>query len=454
MKLSVVILGAGESGLGAAMLAKSKGFDVFLSDYGKIAATFRELLIANEIAFEEGGHTIEKLTAAHLVVKSPGIPNTVPGIQALKKKGIPVISEIEFASRYTEAKIIAITGTNGKTTTTLLTYHLLREAGFNVGVGGNIGNSFAAMVVDDVYDYYVLEISSFQLDDIDTFKPQLSMILNVTPDHLDRYEGSMDRYCDAKFRIAMNQSEEETLIAGVDSPMIKERVESAAAMVNIFPFSIEPIAQSGAWTDGPDLKFRLQDGQELTISSSSLPLYGRHNQLNALAAISAALMTGAKGEQVVEALKTFRNAPHRMELVAEIDGVKYINDSKATNVDAVYYALDGIEESIVWIAGGVDKGNDYEQIALLVEQKVSHLVGMGTDNRALTDFFSNHLTAITDCDSMQSAVAAAAEVAAKGMVVLLSPACASFDLFTNYMDRGDQFRAEVLELAKRKEKMS
>ncbi|MEL7147678.1 MAG: UDP-N-acetylmuramoyl-L-alanine--D-glutamate ligase, partial [Bacteroidota bacterium] len=359
----------------------------------------------------------------------------------------------------TQAKIIAITGTNGKTTTTLLTYHLLKEAGFNVGVGGNIGNSFAAMVVDDVYDYYVLEISSFQLDDIETFKPYLSMILNITPDHLDRYDHNMNLYADAKFRIAKNQSAEEVMIAGVDSPMIRERLEKLADDVQVFRFSKEAFEGTGASLVGSELVFRMFDGEEVTIPADVLPLYGRHNRLNALAAISAALIVGVEGNQVVEGLRTFRNAAHRMELIATVNGVQYINDSKATNVDAVYYALEGIEEPIVWIAGGVDKGNDYEQIALLVEQKVSHLIGLGTDNEALTDFFSNRVSsgwngAISECRSMQSAVAKATAAAEEGMVVLLSPACASFDLFKNYMDRGDQFRAEVMELARQKEKIA
>ena len=430
--------------MGAALLAKSKGFDVFLSDFGKIAAKYVTILRDNQIEFEEGGHTMDRIMGADLAVKSPGIPNTVPVIRNLGQKGIPVISEIEFAARHTAAKIIAITGTNGKTTTTLLTYHLLKSAGLNVGIGGNIGNSFAAMVVEDVYDYYVLEISSFQLEDIDTFKPEISMLLNVTPDHLDRYDGSIALYGDAKMRITMNQGGDDVFIAGVDSPLVKDRAENLKGSVKVFPFSTEPSEGPGAWLQGDRLTVRMWDGKEMSVAANVLPLYGQHNQMNALAAISAAIMMGVKEEQVVQALRTFKNAPHRMELIAEIDGVKYINDSKATNVDAVYYALEGIKERIVWIAGGIDKGNEYEQIALLVEQKVSHLIGLGKDNSALTDFFSRKVEAISECDSMQSAIKRAAEVAEAGMIVLLSPACASFDLFNNYMDRGEQFREAVL----------
>jgi len=446
MKLTVAILGAGESGVGAALLAKSKGYDVFLSDRGKIAAKYCQILNDHEIVFEEGNHTLGKLAEANLVIKSPGIPGHVSILQELRKFGIPIISEIEFASRYTNAKIIAITGTNGKTTTTLLTYHLLKESGFNVGVGGNLGNSFAAMVVDDPYDFYVLEISSFQLDDVEDFQPDIAVLLNVTPDHLDRYENDMRKYMLSKFRITMNQKKDDLFIYGGDSRLVKEQVARLKNDVTLIETSVVEHDSIGGWIGNEALEYRLSDEKRSAIAFDSLPLVGKHNQLNALTATLVAFNLGIPQEEIERNLKTFKNAPHRMELVDKINGVSFINDSKATNTDAVYYALEGIDQDIVWIAGGVDKGNEYEQIALLVEKKVSHLICLGTDNRVLAGFFSNLVTSIVEVSSMKEAVKHASEKAETGTAVLLSPACASFDLFKNYIDRGDQFRSEVKKL--------
>lgn len=446
MKLTVSILGAGESGVGAALLAKAKGFDVFLSDKGKIADQYCQILNEHGIAFESGKHTLEKLTEANVIIKSPGIPGHIQLIKEIKNQGIPVISEIEFASRYTDAKIIAITGTNGKTTTTLLTYHLLKESGFNVGVGGNLGNSFAAMVVEDSFDYYVLEISSFQLDDIEHFKPDIAVLLNLTPDHLDRYQHDLMKYMESKFRIAMNQNLSDRFIYGGDTEFLKERALKLDGHVQLMETSEVAHQNTGGWLSGNSMNFRLPEGTEIDIPLSGLPLYGKHNQLNALTASLVALSVGVKKEDIISGLKSFKNAPHRMELIDEIDGVQYINDSKATNVDAVYYALEGIDKNIVWIAGGVDKGNEYEQIALLVEKKVSHMICLGIDNKALTGFFSSRVTSLEEVTNMKDAIRSASEMARAGDVVLLSPACASFDLFNNYMDRGEQFRNEVKNL--------
>ena len=443
MKLTVSILGAGESGVGAALLAKAKGFDVFLSDRGEIADRYCQILNENQIAFESGKHSLDKITSGNVVIKSPGIPGNIPLIQEIKKQGIPVISEIEFASRYTDAKIIAITGTNGKTTTTLLTYHLLKESGFNVGVGGNLGNSFASMVVDDAFDYYVLEISSFQLDDIDQFKPDIAVLLNITPDHLDRYEYDLMKYMESKFRIAMNQNLSDQFIYSGDIDFLKERAARLEGQTQLLETSVNEHNNNGGWLSGNKLVFRLPQKELIEVTTDALPLYGKHNQLNALTASLIALNLGVDKMEIISGLKSFKNAPHRMELVGEIDGVQYINDSKATNVDAVYYALDGLDKNIIWIAGGIDKGNEYEQIASLVEKKVGHLICLGIDNEALTGFFSNRLSSMEEVTSMKDAVSRARMVAKEGDVVLLSPACASFDLFNNYIDRGDQFRDEV-----------
>lgn len=446
MKLTVSILGAGESGVGAALLAKAKGFDVFLSDRGEIADRYCQILTENQIAFESGKHSVDRITSGNVVIKSPGIPGNIELVQEIRRRGIPVISEIEFASRYTDAKIIAITGTNGKTTTTLLTYHLLKESGFNVGVGGNIGNSFAAMVVEDTFDYYVLEISSFQLDDIDQFKPYISVLLNITPDHLDRYEYDLMKYMESKFRIAMNQNLSDHFIYSGDIDFLKQRAAKLEGRTQLLETSVKSHSNYGGWLAGSKLVFNLPGKEQEEIAIDELPLYGKHNQLNALTASLIALNLGVDKEEIRKGLKSFKNAPHRMELVEEIDGVQYINDSKATNVDAVFYALDGLDKNIIWIAGGVDKGNEYEQIALLVEKKVGHMICLGVNNKALTGFFTNLVPSIDEVTSMADAISQARKVARPGDVVLLSPACASFDLFNNYIDRGDQFRNEVKQI--------
>ncbi len=442
----VSILGAGESGVGAALLAKAKGYQVFLSDFGEISGKYRQILAQNQIAFEEGKHTIERLLKADLIVKSPGIPRTVPVLKSLREAGIPIISEIEFASRYTKAKIIAITGTNGKTTTTLLIGHLLKSAGINVAVGGNIGNSFAALVIEDAYDFYVLEISSFQLDDIVDFQPNIAVILNVTADHLDRYNYDFDQYLAAKLKLVKNQGITDHLIYNYDDESLQKGVSELVNQVNILETSVRKENMSGGFLK--DGFFWLENGDKIEIGA--LPLYGKHNQSNALAALLAASKIGIEIDQIESGLKSFKNAPHRMEFVTELNDVVYINDSKATNVDAVYYALEGIDKKIVWIAGGVDKGNDYKQIDDLVKEKVEFLICLGKDNQPLIESFASSVSDLQEVINMNDAVQLATEVAKPGQVILLSPACASFDLFSNYEDRGDQFRNEVLKLRKEK----
>ena len=374
MKLTVSILGAGESGVGAALLAKAKGFNVFLSDRGEIADRYCQILNENEIEFESEKHTLEKLTEANLVIKSPGIPGHISIIQEIKKQGIPVISEIEFASRYTNAKIIAITGTNGKTTTTLLTYHLLKESGFNVGVGGNLGNSFAAMVVEDQFDYYVLEISSFQLEDVETFHPQIGLILNITPDHLDRYQYQMEAYAKAKFQMTRHQTSDEVLILHREDEWVVKTWKETEIEARIQTFGC---GQEGDVMVGRRC-LRFADNSEVELGK--VQLLGPHNELNIAAALLATSAFGLELPEVQKGLNSFQPIPHRLEPVGEIQGVRYINDSKATNVDAVRYALQAMDADVVWIAGGVDKGNDYSIHQELVKDRVQQIIAIGKDN--------------------------------------------------------------------------
>ena len=445
MKNRIVILGAGESGVGAALLAKAKGYDVFVSDKAPVSSQNRNLLKEHEIDFEEGKHTDDLILNAELVIKSPGIPDKADIIQKLKALQIPVIAELEFASRHTKAKFIGITGTNGKTTTTLLTYHLLKEAGLNVGLAGNVGHSLAKQVVKDEFDYYVLEISSFQLDDMYTFKPEIAVILNITPDHLDRYNHDIEEYAKSKFRISMNMNRKCSLVYFQDDNVVAAHVKKLKNEIALLPVSVQEELAKGAFKKGDKLLFKVIEapdaGFEIDLSES--PLKGTHNAINTMAAVLTAFSLGVSQDKIREGLKSFVNAPHRLETVGNINGVVFVNDSKATNVDAVYYALEGFKEPLVWIAGGIDKGNQYEQIVDLVKARVKALVCLGKDNKKLVEFFKGYIPVQEEHESMKGAVQKAYELAMQGDVVLLSPACASFDLFKNYEDRGNQFRAAV-----------
>jgi len=441
----LVVLGGGESGVGAAILGKSKGFDVFLSDRGNLHTRYKEELIRRNIPFEEGLHTESTVLAADLVIKSPGIPDKVPLIVALQEKGIPVVSEIEFASGYTDAKIIAITGSNGKTTTTLLTYHLLKNAGYNVGLAGNIGESFAWQVAEKQFDYYVLEISSFQLDNIVSFHPQVCVLLNITPDHLDRYDYSFKKYTDSKFNIIKNQTSEDDFIYFDDSAVILETFANREIIPAKLGISLQHEIKEGAWLNDGYLIVNNKN-HSFRQNFSELPIKGPHNAINAMAAILAAQSAGVETDQIKQGLLSFVNAPHRLEQVAVIDGVKYINDSKATNVDSVFYALGSFSQPVILIAGGVDKGNDYSEIEELVRQKVKGLIILSVQFEKLRDYFKEIVPQLYITQDIQDAVNQAKSWAHSGDVVLLSPACASFDLFNNYEDRGDKFKAAVRNL--------
>ena len=448
---NLVILGAAESGVGAALLAQAKGYAVFVSDRGEIKPDYKQKLDQAGIAYEENTHTLAKILAADEVVKSPGIPEKAPVVKALREKNIPIISEIEFASRYTQARFIAITGTNGKTTTTLLTYHLLKEAGFSVGLAGNIGYSLAEQVIADQFEYYVLELSSFQLDDIQAFRPWLSLLLNITPDHLDRYDYSLEKYAAAKLRITANQGLDDYFIYNADDENIERFAKTAFMTAFTLPFSLHHRSDyhlAAYYEDDHLLRLHLpiEDEHPDRVSIANAPLIGQHNRQNMAAAILAARVAGASPAQIEAALRSFQNADHRLQLVRELNDVQYINDSKATNVEAAWYALDGIKRSIVWIAGGTDKGNDYATLLPLATQKVKALICLGVDNAKLVAAFTGHVPLIEETRSMAEAVRRAAAHAAPGDVVLLSPCCASFDLFQNYEDRGRQFMQQVKEL--------
>jgi UDP-N-acetylmuramoylalanine--D-glutamate ligase len=432
----LVVLGSGESGTGAALLAQAKGYRVFVSDQGAIANRYQAVLQQAGIEFESGQHTPAKVLAAQEVVKSPGIPDKAEIVRLVRAQGIPVVSEIEFAARHTRARLVAITGTNGKTTTTLLTYFLLREAGFNVGLAGNVGHSFAEQVVEDKYDWYVLEISSFQLDDAHQFHPQVAVLLNITPDHLDRYDYQMANYVAAKFRLVQQATDGDVLIWYAHDPVLRQEMARRQVGGELLPIE-------GPAVVGGELVVPWQDRY---LTFGQLPLRGEHNLVNMSAAILAALSAGADPEAIRQALPKFVNAPHRLQKVREVNGVTFINDSKATNVDAAYYALGAFDAPLVWIAGGTDKGNDYSRLLELVVRHVKALVCLGKDNSKLLQFFRPLVPKLVDTHSVQEAVQAAYQLAAPGDVVLLSPACASFDLFRNYEDRGRQFAAECEKL--------
>ncbi|GAB3895236.1 UDP-N-acetylmuramoyl-L-alanine--D-glutamate ligase [Larkinella knui] len=438
----MVVLGGGESGVGAALLAKAKGYDVFLSDKSLLQESYRQILQQQAIPFEEGQHTEERILRASEVVKSPGIPEKAPLIQKLRSQNIPVISEIELAARYTKARLVGITGSNGKTTTTLLTYHLLKTAGLNVGLAGNIGDSFARQVLENSFDYYVLELSSFQLDDMIQTRINVAILLNITPDHLDRYEYQFQNYVESKFRILQNMTPADTFIYYAENPAISETLPVKKPVSRLLPISLIDTPKPGAYLK--DGLLVINDGhQTFEVAQADLPLKGKHNAINILAATLAAQSVGIQPDALRRGLLTFQNAAHRLEPAGEIRGVQFINDSKATNVDSVYYALESITTPIVWIAGGLDKGNEYDQLAPLVREKVKALICLGKDNRKLISYFSDRVPTLFETQDVNEAVAKGLALANPGDTVLLSPACASFDLFRNYEDRGNQFKEAV-----------
>ncbi|MFY0625612.1 MAG: UDP-N-acetylmuramoyl-L-alanine--D-glutamate ligase [Reichenbachiella sp.] len=432
--------------MGALRLSVKQGLSCFLSDFSHLKKELKEEVISLGMDFEEDGHTIDKLKEFGTVVKSPGIPETAPIISQLRAEGISVISEIEFASRYTNANIIGITGSNGKTTTTLLTTHLLKQSGINVVSAGNVGNSLSNLLMEEAPEVIVLELSSFQLDDIAGFRPNIGIILNITADHLDRYEYDMSKYADAKFNLAKYMTFDHLLILNADDELSHERVGQVNPQVQ--EISILRKVNEGAYLDGEYLVFDNEKSLQV-IDVHNLPLLGKHNYYNQMAAILVAIELGVSLEQILTGLKTFKNVEHRLEIVTEVEGVLFINDSKATNVDAVYYALEAMDRSIVWIAGGINKGNDYTQIKQLVKEKVKNLVCLGKDNRHLINEFSQDVNKYNEVSSADEAVDIAFELANPGDVVLLSPACASFDLFKNYEERGDLFKKAVLRLKKK-----
>jgi UDP-N-acetylmuramoylalanine--D-glutamate ligase len=443
----IVILGSGESGVGAALLAKAKGYDVFVSDKGEIKEKYKNELIENQIAFEEGKHTEAFILNANEVIKSPGIPDKVELIKKLRSVNIPVISEIEFAGRYTNAKKICITGSNGKTTTTLLTYHILNKAGYHVGLGGNVGKSFARQVATENYDYYVLELSSFQLDGMYDFKTDVAVLLNITPDHLDRYEYKFDNYALSKFRITQNQTNADAFIYCSDDEVISKFMGIVKPNAKCYPFSIKnQIQKEGAYLENETQIIININQNQLTMTIEELALQGKHNVYNAMAASIASRIVDVRKDIVRESMTDFVNAEHRLEFVATINGIEFINDSKATNVNSTWYALESMVKPVVWIVGGVDKGNDYNQLIDLAKSKVKAIVCLGTDNQKIIDIFSSVVETIVEAKSAKEAVAHSYQIGKKGDVVLLSPACASFDLFENYEDRGMQFKGAVRSL--------
>ncbi len=443
--MKLVVLGAGESGVGAALLAKLKGWDVFVSDFGSIAQNFKNVLLNNRIEWEEKVHSKDRILSADLVVKSPGIPSTVPIVKLVLEQGINVESEIEFAHRYNHATLIGITGSNGKTTTATLTHFLLKQGGLDVSLGGNIGTSFAGQLLDNLAQYYVLELSSFQLDDIHMFKPNIAVITNITPDHLDRYNYDFEAYKAAKFKIAMNQSKADYLIYDADDPELIDGLKKYPVKSCLLPFSLEKKLKQGAWLQDQHIYITI-DNKHTTMPIASLGLQGQHNIKNAMAAATVATLLDIRKETIRESLMHFQGVEHRLERVLKINKVMYINDSKATNVNATFYALDSMETPTVWIVGGVDKGNDYHELLPLVNEKVKAIVCLGVDNQKLIETFGNIVDLVVETNSMKDAVDVSYHIAEAGETVLLSPACASFDLFDNYEDRGRQFKNAVRNL--------
>lgn len=435
----IVVLGGGESGAGAAVLAKVKNFDVFLSDMGEIKPKYQELLNKYAIEWEHKNHTKEKIINADEIIKSPGIPETAPLIVEARRLGIPVISEIEFAGRYSQSKMVCITGSNGKTTTTMLTYHILQKAGLDVGLAGNVGNSLALQVATDPHDVYVIELSSFQLDGMYDFKANVAVLLNITPDHLDRYDHKMENYVAAKFRIIQNQTHDDSFIFWHDDPIIAEQLKQMDIESRMLPFSADTEDGCAAYVKDGHLTFDV-DGKHWDVAANELALQGRHNMYNSMAAGLSATLLDVKSDVIRAALADFQAVEHRLEYVRTLDGVRYINDSKATNVNSTWYALESVREPVVLILGGKDKGNDYSEIEQFVIDKVKAIVCLGVDNTKLHAFFDGKVPVVTDARSMAECVAKCHDLATDGDTVLLSPCCASFDLFNSYEDRGTQFK--------------
>ena len=445
IKRRIVVLGAGESGFGAAVLAKDKGFDVFLSDSGSIASKYRDRLVAEGIAFEEGGHSMERILAADEIIKSPGIPLEAPVVKDALAKHIPLISEIEFAGRYTDSKMVCITGSNGKTTTTMLIHHILTHAGVDASLAGNVGKSLAYQVARDPHKVYVVELSSFQLDNMYDFKANIAVMLNITPDHLDRYDHKVQNYINAKFRILQNMTPTDTFIFWKDDPVISEQLRHISTDASLLPFSETPEEGSAAYIDAENELVFNTPVESMAMPRADLALNGLHNVFNSLAAGLSACICDVSKDAIREALADFSGVEHRLEFTADIDGVRWINDSKATNVNSCFYALESMTAPTVLILGGKDKGNDYSEILPLVKEKVKAIVAMGTDNAKIVDFFKD-VVPVTDTHTLDDAIEACRRIAVTGDTVLLSPCCASFDLFSSYEDRGRKFKAAVREL--------
>ena len=443
-KSKLVVLGGGESGVGTALLGKEKGYEVFVSDKGKIKEKYKEVLIHNEIEWEDQQHTEAKILNADVVMKSPGIPDKAPMVKALLENGIPVISEIEFASQFTHATIIAITGSNGKTTTSMLTHHLLKQE-LNVGLAGNIGDSFAKQVLEHNYDNYVLEISSFQLDGCFNFNPKIAVITNIVPDHLDRYDYKFENYIASKFRIAQNQTKDDYLIYDADDEVISEYLKKHPIQSTLLPFSLTKRIENGACLDNENIIITI-DNDKIIMPTKNIALEGKHNIKNAMAASTVSHLLKIRKQTIRESLENFQGVEHRLEQVLKINKVQYINDSKATNVNATYFALESMDAPTVWIVGGVDKGNDYTELFSFVNEKVKAIICLGVDNEKLMQSFGNMVDVIVETQFMSEAVKIAYKIAESGDNVLLSPACASFDLFENYEDRGRQFKEAVRNL--------
>jgi len=440
--MRLVVLGGGESGVGTAILGKKKGYDVFVSDFGKIKESYKEVLIINKIPWEEEQHTEDLILNADVVMKSPGIPEKSPIVKKLVAAGVKVISEIEFAKPFTEALTIGITGSNGKTTTTMLTHYLLKSAGLNVGLGGNIGKSFAWQVAENKYDAYVLELSSFQLDGIIDYRPDIAIITNISPDHLDRYEYKYENYINSKFRITMNQTESDYLIYDADDEASVEWLKNNKTKAKLIPFSLTKSFDEGASINNNKMEIKINQ-EEFTMETEHIALEGKHNMKNAMAASSVAKLMQIRNATIRESLSNFQGVEHRLEKVLKIQNVQYINDSKATNVNATFFALDSMNVPTVWIVGGVDKGNDYNELMSLVREKVKAIICLGIDNHKIISAFGNVVDIMVEVNNMNDAVKTAQRLTEKGDAVLLSPACASFDLFESYEDRGRQFKQAV-----------
>ena len=444
-KQKIAILGAGESGAGTAVLAKKQGFEVFVSDFGKIKDKYKKALNDLRVEWEEGGHNEARILEADIVMKSPGIPEKAPMVQKLVEKGIPVISEIEFASKFTNAKIIGITGSNGKTTTTKWVYHILNNAGLSVGMAGNVGDSFAKQVAEENFDWYVLELSSFQLDGIVEFRPHIAVLTNITPDHLDRYEYKLENYIESKFRITKNQTEEDFFIYDADDELTTAWLDSHQIKAQKLPFSLFKKQVAGAYVEDNNIKI-ITPNSQFIMPQSSLALEGKHNTKNAMAASTVAQLLRIRKETIRASMENFQGVEHRLEKVLKINNVLYINDSKATNTNATYYALESMESETIWIVGGVDKGNNYAELLPLVNEKVKAIICLGVDNAKIFEAFGNCVEVMMETQSMTEAVQMAYKIAEKGNIVLLSPACASFDLFENYEERGREFKKAVRNL--------